>query len=83
MTETTAKARELADMLEWLSSRHGEHMDDGPRLTEFCHRGREAVALLRTQADEIEALQSERDERLNLPPAVCDLRICRSTSRAS
>ena len=41
---------DVVDKLRWLSSPGGEHMDDGPRLTEFCHVGNKA-------ADEIAKLR--------------------------
>jgi hypothetical protein len=57
MTDDVARARECADRLEWLSSVHGEHMNDGPRLTGFCHTGREAATLLRSLAQQVEERQ--------------------------
>ena len=46
---------DIVDKLRWLSSPGGEHMDNGPRLTEFCHVGNKA-------ADEIERLRKIVEE---------------------
>lgn len=37
---------DIVERLTWLSSRHAEHMNDGPRLTDFCHAGREAASVI-------------------------------------